>query len=47
MKLRRGKKLKATTSFQVLKATSSKQGEGGWDREFSEGKLGKGITFEM
>jgi hypothetical protein len=34
MKLRRGKKLKATTSFQVLKATSSKQGEGGWDREF-------------
>ena len=47
MKLRRGKKLKATTSFQVLKATSSKQGEGGWDREFLEGKPGKGITFEM
>jgi hypothetical protein len=20
---------------------------GGWDRGFSEGKLGKGITFEM
>jgi hypothetical protein len=24
-----------------------KQGEGGWDRGFSEGKPGKGITFEM
>jgi hypothetical protein len=24
-----------------------KQGEGGEDREFLEGKLGKGITFEM
>jgi hypothetical protein len=23
------------------------QGEGGWDRGFSEGKPGKGITFEM
>ena len=23
------------------------QGEGGEDREFSKGKLGKGITFEM
>jgi hypothetical protein len=23
------------------------QGEGGGDRGFSEGKLGKGITFEM
>jgi hypothetical protein len=23
------------------------QGEGGGDREFSEGKPGKGITFEM
>jgi hypothetical protein len=23
------------------------QGEGGYDRGFSEGKLGKGITFEM
>jgi hypothetical protein len=23
------------------------QGEGEWDREFSEGKLGKGITLEM
>jgi hypothetical protein len=23
------------------------QGEGGWDRRFLEGKLGKGITFEM
>jgi hypothetical protein len=23
------------------------QGEGGGDRAFSEGKLGKGITFEM
>jgi hypothetical protein len=23
------------------------QRKGGWDREFSEGKLGKGITFEM
>ena len=23
------------------------QGEKGWDREFSEGKSGKGITFEM
>ena len=23
------------------------QGEGGGDRVFSEGKLGKGITFEM
>jgi hypothetical protein len=22
-------------------------GEGGSDREFSEGKIGKGITFEM
>jgi hypothetical protein len=22
------------------------QGEGGWDRGFSEGKLRKGITFE-
>jgi hypothetical protein len=22
-------------------------GEGEWDREFSEGKSGKGITFEM
>ena len=22
------------------------QGEGGWDRGFSEGKAGKGITFE-
>jgi hypothetical protein len=25
----------------------SKQWEGRWDREFSEGKPGKGITFEM
>jgi hypothetical protein len=25
----------------------SEQGDGGWDREFSEGKPGKGITFEM
>jgi hypothetical protein len=25
----------------------SKQGEGRGDRGFSEGKLGKGITFEM
>jgi hypothetical protein len=23
------------------------QGEGEWDRGFSEGKTGKGITFEM
>jgi hypothetical protein len=23
------------------------QGKGGWDRGFSEGKLGKGIIFEM
>jgi hypothetical protein len=23
------------------------QGEGGGDREFSEGKIGNGITFEM
>jgi hypothetical protein len=23
------------------------RGEGGWDREFLEGKLAKGITFEM
>jgi hypothetical protein len=23
------------------------QGEEGWDREFSEGKPGKGTTFEM
>jgi hypothetical protein len=23
------------------------QGEGRWDRGFSEGKLGKGITFEI
>jgi hypothetical protein len=23
------------------------QGEVGWDRSFSEGKRGKGITFEM
>jgi hypothetical protein len=23
------------------------QGEGVWDRRFSEGKPGKGITFEM
>jgi hypothetical protein len=23
------------------------QGVGGWDRGFSEGKLGKGIAFEM
>jgi hypothetical protein len=23
------------------------QWEGGWDRGFSEGKLGKGIIFEM
>ena len=23
------------------------QGEGEWDRGFSEGKLGKGITFEI
>jgi hypothetical protein len=23
------------------------QWEGGWNRGFSEGKLGKGITFEM
>jgi hypothetical protein len=26
---------------------SKKQGEEGWDRVFLEGKLGKGITFEM
>jgi hypothetical protein len=27
---------------------SNKQGEGGWDRGLlEEGKLGKGITFEM
>jgi hypothetical protein len=26
---------------------SPKQGKGGWDREFAEGKPGKGITFEM
>jgi hypothetical protein len=25
----------------------SEQGEGGWNRGFSEGKPGKGITFEM
>jgi hypothetical protein len=25
----------------------SEQGEGGWDRWFSEGKLEKGIIFEM
>jgi hypothetical protein len=28
-------------------ASSQKQGKGGWDREFAEGKLGKGLTFEM
>jgi hypothetical protein len=28
-------------------APSEKQGEGGWDRGLPEGKLGKGITFEM
>jgi hypothetical protein len=28
-------------------APSEKQGEGIWDMGFSEGKPGKGITFEM
>jgi len=28
-------------------APSYKQGEGGWYRGFPEGKLGKGIIFEM
>jgi hypothetical protein len=28
-------------------APSKKQGEGGWDRGFLEGKPGKGITLEM
>jgi hypothetical protein len=28
-------------------AASKKQGKGEWDREFAEGKLGVGITFEM
>jgi len=28
-------------------ASSKKQDKLGWDREFAEGKPGKGITFEM
>jgi hypothetical protein len=28
-------------------STLIEAGEGGWDREFVEGKLEKGITFEM
>jgi hypothetical protein len=28
-------------------STLIEAGGGGWDRGFSEGKLGKGITFEM
>jgi hypothetical protein len=28
-------------------APSSKQGKGGWEREFAEGKSGKRIIFEM
>jgi hypothetical protein len=28
-------------------STLIEEGEGWWDRGFPEGKLGKGITFEM
>jgi hypothetical protein len=28
-------------------STLIEAGRGGWDRGFPEGKLGKGITFEM
>jgi hypothetical protein len=28
-------------------ALLEKEGEGGWNRRFAEGKPGKGITFEM
>jgi hypothetical protein len=31
----------------VERIPSQKQGKGKWDRTFVEGKLGKGITFEM
>ena len=32
---------------QDREAGVGEQGHGGWDREFSEAKPGKGITFEM
>jgi hypothetical protein len=31
----------------LTEITRMKWGEGAWDREFLEGKLGKQITFEM
>jgi len=27
--------------------TLTEEGEGGWDRQFMNRKLGKGVTFEM
>ena len=40
-------KYRATPGPRSGSGWEGEQGEGGVDRGFSEGKLGKGVTFEM